>query len=102
MSKQAFEKIASGLQDAIAYADGRADLANYRIHVPDVVDVRDLRRKLKLTQAEFARRYGFNVTRVRDWEQHRSRPDGAIRAYLRVIECEPGAVGRALQLQDVA
>jgi len=33
---------------------------------------------------------------VRDWEQGRSQPDSAARAYLMVIEREPEAVERAL------
>jgi putative transcriptional regulator len=55
-----------------------------------------LRRKLKLSQAAFARRYGFSPARIRDWEQGRSSPDGAVRAYLLVIQREPKAVERAL------
>lgn len=41
-------------------------------------------------------RYNLSVARVRDWEQGRSQPDGAVRAYLREIEREPQAVERAL------
>jgi putative transcriptional regulator len=33
---------------------------------------------------------------VRDWEQGRSKPDGAVRAYLIVIDREREAVERAL------
>jgi putative transcriptional regulator len=66
------------------------------LHVPSKVDVGVLRRKLGLSQAEFALRYGLTVARVRDWEQKRSTPDAAARAYLKVIEKEPEAVKRAL------
>jgi putative transcriptional regulator len=55
-----------------------------------------MRQKLGMTQEEFAIRYGLTLARVRDWEQGRSAPDGAARAYLRVIEKEPEAVDRAL------
>ena len=37
-----------------------------------------------------------SVPRIRDWEQGRSKPDGAVRAYLLVIQREPEAVNRAL------
>lgn len=97
MSKKAFDKIASGLSDAIAFAKGDADLAEYRIHVPAQIDVKALRKRLGLTQPEFAARFGFNVSRLRDWEQGRSNPDSAARAYLVVIEREPEAVSRALE-----
>lgn len=97
MSRKAFLQIKAGLEDAIAIARGEADSATYRIHVPGTVDVKALRQRLGLTQEDFARRYGFNVARVRDWEQGRSRPDGALRAYLVVIDRETEAVDRALR-----
>ena len=96
MTKRAFDKIAAGLRDAIAIAKGEADPSTYRVHVPSDVDVKSLRRRLGLSQEEFAQRYGFTCARVRDWEQGRSKPDGAVRAYLIVIDREPEAVARAL------
>ena len=96
MSKRAFEKIAAGLRDAIEIADGRADPLSYRIHAATDVDVKAIRKQLKMTQVEFASRFGFNVARLRDWEQHRSGPDSAARAYLTVIARETEAVERAL------
>jgi putative transcriptional regulator len=96
VSKKAFDKIAAGLRDAIAIAKGEADPSSYRIHVPSEVNVKSLRRRLGLSQDEFARRYGFTPARIRDWEQGRSQPDGAVRAYLTVIAREPDAVARAL------
>lgn len=96
MTKGAFEKIAAGLSDAIAIARGEADPSTYRIHLPDEIDVKAIRKSKRMTQTEFAARYRLSVARLRDWEQGRSRPDSAARAYLRVIEREPEAVERAL------
>jgi putative transcriptional regulator len=48
-----------------------------------------------MTQETFALRFG--LARVRDWEQGRSAPNGAVRAYLKVIQNEPEAVERALR-----
>ena len=96
MSKKAFDKIAEGLTSAIAIARGEADPKTYRVHVPPSVDVKQLRRKLGMSQDEFARRFGFTIDRVQDWEQGRSNPDSALRAYLLVIERETAAVERAL------
>jgi putative transcriptional regulator len=94
MAKTAFGKIKAGLEDAIAFAEG--DATRGRIHVPAEIDVRSIRRSLGLNQAEFAARYGFGLARLRDWEQGRSRPDGAVRAYLLVIQRDHRAVDRAL------
>jgi putative transcriptional regulator len=84
-------------KEARAIVRGEANPSTYRIHVPADVDVKRLRRRLRLSQAEFAQRFGFAPARIRDWEQGRSRPDGAVRAYLMVIEREPHVVERALK-----
>ncbi len=76
----------------------RGDTEPARFHpAPAAVDVRAIRKRLGLTQAGFARRFGFGLATVRDWEQNRYQPDQAARSYLVVIEREPAAVERALQ-----
>jgi putative transcriptional regulator len=96
MSKHAFDKIKAGLEDAIAIARGEADPATYRVHVPDEIDVRAIRKKLGMSQRQFAASFGFALDAVQNWEQGRRRPEGAARAFLKVIEREPDAVRRAL------
>ena len=85
-----------GAREALAYAKGESDAAEYGLHIPAQVDVRAIRRKLGLSQKEFAARYGFSFGRVRDWEQGRSNIDGPSRILLTVIEKEPEAIERAL------
>jgi putative transcriptional regulator len=96
MSKKAFDKIATGLADAIAIAKGEADPAAYRVHVPADIDVLRIRRNMGLTREAFAMRFGLRLGTVRDWEQRKRRPEGAARVLLTVIEKEPEAVARAL------
>ena len=73
-----------------------------RFHpAPAAVDVRAIRKRLGLSQSEFAGRFGLGVATVRDWEQGRQLPDQAARSYLLVIEREPEVVGRALQTAAV-
>lgn len=97
MTKSAFEKIAAGLTDAIAIAEGRADPNAFRVHIPESVDVGSIRRGLGLTQAQFATAYGFSLGRVRDWEQGRTQPEPSQRILLTVLAREPEAVTRALE-----
>ena len=59
--------------------------------------VRIVRRTLQLTQEEFAARYQITIGTLRDWEQDRYEPDGAAKAYLKVIAREPELVRRALE-----
>jgi putative transcriptional regulator len=94
MSKRAFETIEAGLEDAIAR--GEAEPGTCRVHVPAEVDVRAIRRKLGMSQARFAASFGFGLDAVQNWEQGRRRPEGAARAFLKVIDREPEAVRRAL------
>ena len=98
MTKRAFERIAAGLQDAHDIVEGRAERGRFRVHVPDGVDVGALRKRLGLTQAEFAERFGFTLGRVRDWEQGRTTPEPAHQKYMTVIEKETEAVQRALEI----
>jgi len=58
--------------------------------------VRQIRRALHLTQEEFATRFRIPLGTLRDWEQGKSTPDQAARAYLRVIAVDADAVTRAL------
>jgi putative transcriptional regulator len=97
MTKTNFERIVAGLEDAVAIAEGRADPTTYRIHVPKAVDVRAIRRRMGLTQAAFAERFGFSLGTLRDWEQGRTQPEPTSRVLLTVIAKEPEAVQRALE-----
>ena len=89
-------RLINAAKEARAIARGEADPSTYRVHVPDAVDVKSIRRRLKLTQDEFSRRFGIPQGTLRDWEQGRRHPEGPARALLLVIQHEPKAVERAL------
>ena len=106
MSK-AGERILASARQALAYARGE-EVEGLVVHTPEMIagyaaraasddiDVRALRERLGLTQADFADRFGFGLDTVRNWERRRRRPGGAARTFLKVIEREPEAVQRAL------
>ncbi len=58
--------------------------------------VRDLRRRARLTQQEFAARLGVPVETIRNWEQGKRMPRGPARALLAVISHAPETVFAAL------
>jgi putative transcriptional regulator len=58
--------------------------------------VRDLRRRARLTQQEFAARLGVPVDTIRNWEQGKRMPRGPARALLAVIARAPETVFAAL------
>src|SRR5437763_15485049 len=79
------QEIITSLKEAIAWAGGE----NVPVRVTTIqvltIDVRAVRRRLGLSQSEFAARFGFQPATLRDWEQGRTRPDGTARVLLPVI-----------------
>ena len=57
---------------------------------------RRVRRRLGLTQVEFARRIGVPQETIRNWEQGKRGPTGAARSLLRILDKAPEAALRAL------
>jgi putative transcriptional regulator len=86
--------IMNGLDEVEGFLQGKRE--GYAVHIPDSVDVKAIRQKLKLSQPKFAETFGFSVGRIRDWEQGRFPVDAASRVLLTVIDREPDAVIRAL------
>lgn len=72
---------------------GSPELSARRKRLPQV---RQMRRALRLTQEEFAERFRIPLGTLRDWEQGKSVPDQAAKAYLTVIARNPDAVVAAL------
>src|ERR1700761_9855822 len=71
-------------------------------HAPPPTGVRDLRRRSKLTQLEFAARLGVPVETIRNWEQGKRVPRGPARALLAVIAHAPETVFAALATEPTA
>ncbi len=95
--RTAGESIIAGMQDALAYAQGETQRGQtHMVSVPETIDVKAIRKRQGLTQADFAQCYGFALTSIRNWEQGRRQPEGPARLLLLVIDCEPEAVQRAL------
>jgi putative transcriptional regulator len=61
-----------------------------------VIDVRALRERTGLTQADFSRMMGVSIRTLQNWEQGRREPEGPAKALLRVVQREPQAVLNAL------
>jgi putative transcriptional regulator len=58
--------------------------------------VKRLRINLRLTQEQFAKRYGIPLSTLRDWEQYRTEPDRAAQSYIEAIEACPDVIAEAL------
>ena len=90
-------RIIEGLEQAIAWTQGKNNRVRVTlVHVPEI-DVRQVRRRMGLSQAQFATKFGFPPATLRNWEQGRSRPDAPTRVLLAVIAKHPEAVEDVLR-----
>jgi DNA-binding transcriptional regulator YiaG len=88
---------AEAAEDGDAWTDEDFKEAVLVYPPPTAGQVRALRAKLELSQAQFALQFGFTVDTIQQYEQGRRKPSGPASTLLRVIEAEPEAVIRALQ-----
>lgn len=91
---KAFESIKRGLEEAIEHAQGKRRKG--RVHEPRAVDVRAMRKRMELTQLEFAAACGISVGTLRHWERGDRQPRGPALVLLNVVAREPQAVFSAL------
>lgn len=90
-----FESIKRGLEEAIEHASGKSK--NIRLHRPKPVDVKLVRKKVGMSQPEFAATFGISLGTLRHWERGDRSPHGPALILLHVISKEPKAVLRALE-----
>jgi putative transcriptional regulator len=93
MSKM-FEDLRQGLAEVDAFLGG--EKAGYKVTLPAEIDVKSIRKGLKMTQAGFSDTFGFSLDAVKHWEGGRRTPEASARAFLTVIARNPGAVISAL------
>ena len=94
MTKQVFDQISEGLNEALKVAKGEATTVMHNFSGP--VDVKAIRAKTGLTQKDFAQTYGFGVDQIRQWEQGRVQPVQGAKAYLLLINKDPDYVASSL------
>lgn len=97
--KSAFAKLMTGLDEVEAFLAG--ERKDFKAHVPDEVDVKSIRNKLKMTQARFSNTFGFSLDAIKHWEGGRRTPEAPARTLLTVIDRNPGAVIIALHPKTV-
>src|SRR5713226_7558805 len=82
-----------GMKLVLVHQRGKVELEQVW---PKPIDVKAIRKRVKMSQAEFSRTYGISKRALQEWEQGGRQPDSAARAYLTVIAKEPAVVRRAL------
>jgi putative transcriptional regulator len=86
-----------GAREALDHAKGQNKQATaHQVAVPAQVDVRHIRRHLKMTRQEFAEQFGFSIRTLEKWERGERQPEASARAYLTVIDQHPDVVRQTL------
>jgi putative transcriptional regulator len=89
------DELVASLQEAADIMAGKVTPSR-AWHPPAAVDVRAIRARTGLSQPNFAKRFGFSVGAVREWEQGRRRPEAAARVLLLIIASKPEVVDEVL------
>ena len=90
-------RIIEGLEEAVAWSKGENIAARVtQVQIPDV-DVSEIRHRMGLSQSQFATKFGFPPSTLRNWEQGRARPDAPTRVLLAVIAKHPESVEDVLK-----
>src|SRR5580693_8901768 len=93
--KTQFEQMMDGLNDVESFLAGEEK--GFKAHVPQQVDVKAIRNKLRMTQARFSNIFGFSLDAIKHWEGGRRTPEAPARTLLTVIDRNPTAVLSALK-----
>ena len=88
--------VVTAAREMLAHARGEIQLESYEYTPPAKVNVAQIRKKLGLSQKEFADHYGFAVSALREWEQGRRNPERSTRILLAIIAENPKMVEKTL------
>ena len=94
MNKKAFDDLLASVQWMKRHQAGKSHSG--RASQAPRTDVKQVRNRAGLAQAEFARLIGVSTRTLQNWEQGHRRPTGPAAALLRAVSADPKAVIKAL------
>jgi putative transcriptional regulator len=89
-----FSSIKRGLEEAVAHQKG--EKTGVQVFIPEKVDVKQVRERTGLTQAQFATTFGISLGTLRHWERGDRKPQGPALVLLNAVAKEPATVLRIL------
>lgn len=89
-----FESIKKGLEEAIEFSNARCPKAIVHEMLPP--DVKAVRSRAGMSQAEFASAFGISVSTLRHWERGDRTPRGPALVLLNIVAREPEMVLKVL------
>lgn len=94
MNRKEFDKLVASVKQAGKIR--RGEMKASRVFDMKPLDVKMIRKKLNVSQSDFALMIGVSLATLQNWEQGRRRPDGPAQALLKVAASNPKAVVDAL------
>jgi len=91
------DEIINGMEEAIGYMRGKKRrVVIHKVEIPDEINVRAIREKLKLSRQKFADCFGFSIRTLQHWEQGDRHPHGPARVLLLLLQREPETIAGIL------
>lgn len=89
-----YDGIMQGLEEAVAYNEGKVKARTSTISISPVPDfeakeIKNIRNELGMTQVLFAGFMGVSTKTVEAWESGRNMPDGPARRILSMLKADP-------------
>ena len=89
-----YKSIMQGLDEAVKYQEGKIDARKTKIAVKPVEsfsseDIKQIRKRVGLSQSIFASSLGVSKKTVEAWERGRNTPEGPSRRLLQMIRDNP-------------
>lgn len=83
------QELTDAIEDVKAYKRGELELRTTVVTPTEVRPPKEIRKRLDLTQREFAIRLRVSLRTLQDWEQGRRHPSGPALTLLRIADQEP-------------
>ncbi len=94
MDKKDFGLLVKSMKQAGKIRKGK--MKPSRVYSFSIPDIKAIRKKLHVSQNEFAQMIGVSENTIQNWEQGRRKPEGPAITLLRITEKNPEAVLAAL------
>jgi len=101
--RKLFDEIAEGFDALTKQREGKKTLRTHPVEIKPVPVVRarelvELRERLQISRAVFARYLRTNARTLENWEQGRARPNAQAAVLIRLVEEYPDTVARLARI----
>jgi len=94
MGAKDFEELLKSIDQARAIKAGKRKPSRIIVFKP--IEIKAIRKRLHVSQAQFAHIIGVSAATLRNWEQGRTYPEGAARVLLKVAAHRPDVILEAI------